>query len=348
MRKHQSNLAITMTVVFMFMAVVGGVITALAAPALVHNENTKTPSPIPQNEKNLPTVIAEPYFKVSDKGLLLEGPVFDRNGNLFFVDVLSGSVFKLTPDKKLSTIVGPGKLGAAAGLAFHKDGRIFIACLGDFKVGGSVVAIKPDGSGMEDIIPASAGYLVDDLVFDDNGGFYFTDFHGSATNPTGGVYYASPPDYKKITPILPNMAIANGVALSPDGKTLWTDETSGNRLFRVSLTDPTTIAPFGTSIPYRFTGCLGADSIRVDSEGNVYVALYGQGRFMVFNKNGNPIGQILLPGRDKGHNMQTTNLAIKPGANDIYIVTNDGDGGEGAQIFTCKAFGKGQHYWGIK
>ena len=30
MRKHQSNLAITMTVVFMFMAVIGGVITALA------------------------------------------------------------------------------------------------------------------------------------------------------------------------------------------------------------------------------------------------------------------------------------------------------------------------------
>jgi sugar lactone lactonase YvrE len=51
-----------------------------------------------------------------------------------------------------------------------------------------------------------------------------TDFHGTAANPTGGVYYVSPPDYKTITPVLPNMAIANGAALSPDGKTLWTDE----------------------------------------------------------------------------------------------------------------------------
>ncbi len=327
MRKHQSDSAIA---------------------TLTHDDNTITLSPIPGNEKHLPSVVAEPYFKVSDKGLLLEGLEFDRNWNLFFVDVLSGSVFKLTPDRKLSTIVGAGKLGAAAGLAFHTDGRIFVASLGDFMAGGGVVAIKPDGSGMEDIIPASAGYLVDDLVFDDNGGFYFTDFHGSATEPTGGVYYASAPDYKKITPILPNMAIANGIGLSPDGKTLWTDETSGNRLFRVSLTAPTTIAPFGTSIPYRFTGCLGSDSITVDSEGNVYVALYGQGRFMVFNENGNPIGQILLPGRDKGHNLQTTHLAIKPGANDAYVVTNDGDLGEGAQIFTCNTFGKGQYYFGIK
>ena len=346
MGKYQSNLAITMTVVFMFIAVVSGVAIALAAPALIHNDSTMTPSPIPENERNLPTVVAEPYFKVSDKGLQLEGPVFDRNGNLFFVDVWSGSVFKLTPDKHLSTVLGANKLGSA-GLAIHKDGRIFIACLGDFKV-GSVVAIKPDGSGMETIIPTSKGYLVDDLVFDDKGGFYFTDFRGSAFEPRGGVYYVAPPDYNTITPVLTNMAIANGVALSPDGKTLWTDETAGNRLYRVSLTDATTIAPFGTSIPYRFTGCLGADSIRVDSEGNVYVAIYDQGRYLVFNKDGNPIGQILIPGRDKGHNMRSTSMAIKPGTDDMYLVTNDGDGGEGAQIFTCKAFGKGLYYFGIK
>ncbi|MGA2403254.1 MAG: SMP-30/gluconolactonase/LRE family protein [Syntrophobacteraceae bacterium] len=345
MRKYQSNLAVTMTVLFMFIAVVGGVGTALATPALVYNDNTITPSPIPENERNLPTIVAEPYFKVSDKGLQLEGPVFDRNGNLLFVEVFGGSVFKLTPDKQLSTVLGPNKLGSA-GLAIHKDGRIFIACLGDFKK-GSVVAIKPDGSGMQTIIPESNGYLVDDLVFDNKGGFYFTDFRGMSTDPRGGVYYVSP-DYKTITPVLPNLAIANGVALSPDEKTLWTDETAANRLHRVSLADATTIAPFGTSVPYRFTGNLGPDSMRVDSEGNVYVAMYDQGRVLVFNKNGNPIGQILLPGRDRGHNMRSTSMAIKPGTNDMYIVTNDWDGGEGSQIFTCKAFGKGLYYFGIK
>jgi len=46
--------------------------------------------------------------------------------------------------------------------------------------------------------------------------------------------------------------------------------------------------------------------------------------------------------------MRSTSMAIKPGTDDMYLVTNDGDGGEGAQIFTCKAFGKGLYYFGIK
>ncbi len=325
--------------VFLFVLVVPVVGMAQSAlPGLEYNAELRSPYPIPPSEKGLQTIVAEPYFKVSDKGLQLEGPSYDRDNNLYFVSVFDGQVFKLTPDKKLSTILPPNDIGSA-GLAIHKDGRIFIAGLGNFKDTGRVVAINPDGSGMKTIIPASAGYLVDDLVFDSNGGFYFTDFNGSSTKPTGGVYYVSP-DFKTITPILPNMAIANGVALSPDGKVLWTDETSGARLHKVNLEDAVTIAPFGTEVTYHFSG-FGPDSMRTDSDGNVYVAIYGQGRIMVFNKNGMPIGQILVPGREKGHNMRTTSMAFKPGTNEMVIVTNDWDGGEGSWIFACKGFAKG-------
>jgi len=68
--------------------------------------------------------------------------------------------------------------------------------------------------------------------------------------------------------------------------------------------------------------------------------MYGQGRVLVFNRNGIPIGQILLPGRDNGHNLESTSMAIKPETNDIYIVTNDGNGGQGATIFHAKVFAK--------
>ena len=34
---------------------------------------------------------------------------------------------------------------------------------------------------------------------------------------------------------------------------------------------------------------------------------------MVFNRNGLPIGQIVLPDRDKGRNLKSTSLAIRPG-----------------------------------
>ena len=76
----------------MFIAVVSGLGTALAAPALIHDDSTMTPSPIPENEKNLPTVVAEPYFKVSDKGLQLEGLEFDRNG-IFFLLMFGAAVY---------------------------------------------------------------------------------------------------------------------------------------------------------------------------------------------------------------------------------------------------------------
>ena len=306
-------------------------------PTLLYDEQTRGPAPRPPSERNLQTVIAEPWFKVSDRPTVLEGPCFDRNGNLLFSDVYEGRVLRLTPDKHLSVLFTKNKLGPG-GLAIHKDGRIFIAGVGDLRRAGSIVAISPDGSSMQTIVPQEAGYLPNDLVFDANGGFYFTDFRGTSTDPAGGVYYVSP-DLKTITPVLPHLSEANGIALSPDGKRLWTTEFGRNLLHRVDLEGPTQIAPIGTAIPYHFTGA-APDSMRTDRDGNIYVAMYGQGRVLVFNRNGIPIGQVLLPGRDEGHNLESTSIVLEPGTNDLYIVTNDGNGGQGATIFHAKVFAK--------
>src|SRR5271166_7208792 len=82
---------------------------AQQAPALVYNADIRGPAPIPPSEKGLQTITAEPWFKVSDKGIQLEGPSFDRDGNLLFVEVFGGRVFRLTPDMKLTTIVPENK-----------------------------------------------------------------------------------------------------------------------------------------------------------------------------------------------------------------------------------------------
>ncbi|HEY1379536.1 MAG TPA: SMP-30/gluconolactonase/LRE family protein, partial [Gemmataceae bacterium] len=95
----------------------------------------------------------------------------------------------------------------------------------------------------------------------------------------------------------------------------------------------------GTAVAYHFTGP-APDSMRADGDGNLYVAMYGQGRVLVLNRNGIPIGQVLLPGRDEGHNMSSTSLAIKPGTNDLYVVATDGAGGRGSTIFHAKGFTK--------
>lgn len=176
-----------------------------------------------------------------------------------------------------------------AAIKVHKDGRLFICYLGDFKTTGGIFSTTEEGEQFEEIVSElSTEYCIDDMVFDSKGGFYFTDFRGYSTNPLGGVYYVSP-DFKTITPVIQNISVANGVALSTDERVLWVTETTTNRLHRIELEeDGVTIAPFGATIPYYFTGHEGPDSCCIDSDDNLYVAMYGQGRVLVFNKKGLP------------------------------------------------------------
>lgn len=308
------------------------------ADGLNYDTTTNSPAPIPSAEQNLQTSVAVPWFKVSSEGHTLEGAIFDHDGNLLFCDVTSRHVLRLTPNKQLATIVTI-KDFAPGGLALHKDGRLFIAALNLEKGLGTIVAVNVDGTNQQTIIPAKAGYLPNDLVFDQQGGFYFSDFKGTATEPKGGVYYVTP-DFKTIKPVLPHLALANGVALSPNGKTLWATEFGRNLLHKIELTDSTTIAPIGSTIPYHFIGT-APDSMRLDADGNVWVALYGQGRILAFNNKGIPIGQVLLAGREHGHHLLSTSFAIHPTTNDLYSVTSDGESGQGATIFHTKVFTHG-------
>jgi lactonase len=313
------------------------VLHASPEAVLSYTDGTRSFVPIPLAEQHLPTAIAEPYFKVADEAIALEGPAFDRDGNLFFVDVYSGRILRLSTSQALSVFYTDTTL-SPAGVAIHKDGRIFVAGVGDFAA-GKVVAIDPDGNHCQTIVPASAGFVPDDLVFDKEGGFYFTDFKGGATRPEGGVYYVSP-DFETITAVLPNVCAANGVTLSPDGMVLWATEFCAGRLHRMDLASPTTIGHFGSTVPYHFIG-RSPDSMRADANGNVYVAMYQQGRILAFNPYGMPIGQILLPGREDNQFLKSTSLAFVPGSRDVVIVSRDENGTGGSMIFRAQALAEG-------
>ncbi|RFP08380.1 SMP-30/gluconolactonase/LRE family protein [Duganella sp. BJB488] len=305
--------------------------------SLDYTNDTRGISPIPASERNLETALAEPYFKVSDKPLPLEGLAFDRQGNLLFVDIFGGRVLHLTPELELTTIFIDKTL-TPVGIAIHRDGRIFVVGVGNLAA-GRMIALDPDGSNPRTIVPDSAGYVPDDLVFDSTGGIYFSDVKGTSTSPTGGVYYIAP-DAKTITPLLSNMAMANGVTLSPDGKALWATEFAAGRLHRVDLNEHGGIAPFGSTVPFHFTG-RAPDSMRTDADGNVYVAMFNQARILVFSPNGVPIGQILLPGREQNHFLTVSSMAFLPGSREMLIVAWDEIGGRGAMIFKAQGFAKG-------
>ena len=304
---------------------------------LHYTEATQGLAPIPLCERDLPTVTAEPYFKVAAEPMALEGPAFDRDGNLLFVDIYGGRVLRLSTARELDTVFTDPTL-RPAGIAIHADGRIFVAGVGDFEA-GRIVACDADGRNPQTIVGTDARHVPDDLVFDGRGGFYYTDFKGTATQALGGVYHVSP-DFKTTTAILPSMCGANGVALSPDGKVLWATEFAASRLHRVDLLDATTLAHFGSTVPYHFVG-RAPDSMRTDASGNVYVAMYYQGRVLVFSPYGVPIGQILLPGRDRNRFLKCSSLAFVPGTKDVAIVARDELGDGGAMIFRAQALDRG-------
>lgn len=295
--------------------------------------------PIPYAEQGIATAQALPAALAGSEGQTLEGALFADNGDLLFCNVSEGKVMRLSPDGKLATVLELREF-APGGLAWHKDGRLFVAGINQAEGSGGVAAVSQDGK-KEMIISPGAGYMPNDLVFDRQGGFYFSDFKGTSTDPQGGVYYVSP-DFTTITPVIPHLSQANGVALSPDGKTLWATEYARNNLHRVTLDGPAAIPLTGTKIPYHFIGA-GPDSMRVDQDGNVYVAMMGQGRVLIFNWTGVPIGQVLVPGREKGLNLRSASLALHPHKPEMRIVTgNFADApSKEARIFSGPAFAKG-------
>lgn len=293
--------------------------------------------PMPPSLKNLYTIEAEPWVKIDDNsGTFLEGPAFDRDGNLYFTSMWEGKVIKVTPDKRVSTVfANPGLI--TDGLAIHRDGRIFIACLT-----GQVVSINSDGSDLTyyDAKHEGKPTSCNDLVFDMNGNLYVSDWTGTIEGATGGVYRFSS-DFSEVKPVLTNLASPNGLALDTAQNVLWISETCMNQMIRVELLeDGVSYNPIaGVTIPYRFIGAPGGcDSNAIDSEGNVYQCLIFQGRVEVLNKNGIPVANIIIPGREKGLHLGTTNIAFRPGTDEVYL-TVWGEGG--AWIYTAKGLAKG-------
>lgn len=282
-------------------------------------------------EPNLQTVVAEKFVKAYDEPLTLEGVNFDRNGDMYFTCTQGYAIWKVDMKTKEKTRIFHREGVRPAAVKFHKDGRLFAACVSNETLGG-VIAMNPDGSDPEYIIK---GYSVDDLVFDNEGGFYFTHFVGNFREPYGGVYYVNP-EFNKITPFARNMCQPNGIALSTDGTILWVTEFQAHRLHRFVLSTGR------ASVPFHFTGFAGPDSCSVDADDNLYVAMPDQGRVMVFNQYGSPIGQIVTPKREEGHHLFTTHPMVKPGTRDIYITCKDtAPDSEGSWIFKAGAFAEG-------
>jgi gluconolactonase len=227
-----------------------------------------------------------------------EGPAFDRDGNLYFVNWLSSSIMRLTPDGTASEFFNTG--GIPAGLAFHRDGSLYVADEGD-DIHGVLRVVDGQARILANEYERQPLNGANDLVFDADGVLYFSDpWRSSAENPVGGFYRLFPDG--RLDRIDHGLAFPNGVALSPDGAAVYLAETHHHRILRYPIGPDGAIGARETfaSLP----GGEGPDGMAFDEAGNLYVAHYGGGKVAVFAVSGVMIEEIPVPGA------QVTNVAF--------------------------------------
>jgi len=298
---------------------------------------------LPPDLAALPAVTAEPWVIISDdlEHPGQEGPAFDREGSLYVCRTApapspEAKIVKISSDGEISTFFMAGT-ALPVGIAFHRDGRLFAVCLT-----GEILIISAAGSLLRTIRPEIDGepMRLNDLVFDDNGNLYFTDFRGSLTFPRGGVYrYSADDDYTELTPILRGLSWANGI--SKFGNELLIGVGGTNSVVRILLNPDGFAADRSNSsnIIYRNTGAGFPDSNKVDSAGNLYQAIMEGGRLVVLNRRGLPVGSVLAPGCWEGRNLMSSNLAIKPYSSEGYMLSAGRQ--DGTTVFKFQALADG-------
>ena len=206
-----------------------------------------------------------------------EGPTVDREGNVYFTDMISQRIMKLSRDGVLSTYRENSNV--ANGLVIDPQDRL-IACEGsEFLRPGVKLKGKPRVS-RTDLKTGKMEVLADsyegkpllganDVTLDGKGRLYFTDPAGAA------VYRIDAPG--KVARILaaPDVQRPNGIQVSPDDTKLYLVEANqaqgGARLIRSY-----DLQPDGTvrnmRVHYNFSPGRSADGMSIDTQGNLYAS----------------------------------------------------------------------------
>ena len=241
-----------------------------------------------------------------------EGPVFDREGNLYWVNWTKSTIMRRTPSGEVSDIFNTG--GIPAGLAFDREGWLYIADEGDDNHG--VLRIRPDGTGREVVVNEYEGKPLNganDLVFGPDGVLYFSDpWRSTLENPIGGFYRYFPDG--RIDRIDTGLCFPNGVAVSAAGDFVYLAETLKDRILRYRINGDGTMGPreHWADVPPPH----GPDGMCFAANGELLVAHHDGSGVDVFSPDGKWVEKIDIPGR------YTTNCCFGGPTNSTLIVTD--------------------------
>jgi sugar lactone lactonase YvrE len=208
-----------------------------------------------------------------------DGLIAGDNGTVLFANNDASNVMRLDPATGLATITH-ADTNTGGALSRSTNGALFLAARG---LNGGIVQLEPQrkvfASSFRGEPFECIGGVLNDLVADSRGGVYL-----AITG--GGVFYADP---KGIVSRYGDIALANGIILSRDEKTLYVTNGAVVVAFDVqvdgALTNQREFA--------KLRGGQAGDGSAVDEQGRVYVATGSS--VDVFAPNGAFLGSIPGP-----------------------------------------------------
>ncbi len=248
-----------------------------------------------------------------------EGPVAMPDGSVILTELFASRLTRVAPDGTKTTVAEIN--GSPNGLAVGPDGALYLCNNGNaftpLNAGGLLYPGPFDESkyigGRIQRVDIATGAVTDlythcgttalrapnDIVFDKQGGFYFTD-HGTRSERSAdrtGIYYAKP-DGSFIEEVAFPTDGPNGIGLSPDENTLYWAETHTGRVYQRAITSPGKLAPPDAStVLCGLPGYQLLDSLAVDGDGNVCVATIVNGGITVISPQGEVLQHIAVDDR---------------------------------------------------
>lgn len=260
-----------------------------------------------------------------------EGPVAMSDGSVVVVEMLGGRLSRIDPRGIVSTlcVTGGGPNGAAVG----PDGAIYVCNNGGRSPGErctpSIQRVDPDTGSLDVLYTSCDGVPFsspNDLIFDVDGGFWFTDFRGAS------ILYARA-DGSRIERVIGDADHPNGIGLSPDGTTLYWAQTFRRQVIRRRLTgfgslekirgyDIATALYGGGGDPSGLLCGLGGaqelDSLAVAADGSVCVGTLVESGITVISPDGRHVVRHVLP--PELDDVAVTNLCFGgPGLGTAFI-----------------------------
>ena len=259
-----------------------------------------------------------------------EAPVWLPDGDLLVVemDPARGWITRLSADGKLRRKVAT--TGRPNGLALDRHGNVWVAETRQ----RALLKMRADGS-YDQFAAGCDGepfLFLNDVAIAPNGHVYFTDSGigldviapGGEVNPDwrnlpydGRVYRADPAS-GEVECIDRGILFTNGIAFGPDGH-LYVAETLSGNIYRYACSEGRVTGrreTFGNAIEhYNPAELKGPDGMKFGADGNLYIAVFGQGDITVLGRDGGVVRRLPAGGA------HPTNLAFAPGGEKRIYVT---------------------------